>query len=57
MNPLDLFNGQITFKRIYLHPPSSRRIVPEGMKDLDKILLEQENASSKKNKEDNKCKT
>ena len=47
MNPLDLLNGQITFKRIYLQPQTSQRIAPKGMEDLAKFLLEQVKAKSK----------
>ena len=50
MNPLDLFNIRIPLRRIYLQPPTSRRNVPKGMKNLDKYL------SDKKGERDNKVK-
>ena len=50
MNPLDLFNSRIPLRRIYLQPPTSRRNVPKGMKNLDKYL------SDKKGERDNKVK-
>ena len=40
MNPLDLFNGQIPHRRIYLQPPTSRRNISKDMKNLDKYLKE-----------------
>ena len=51
MNPLDLFNGQVPFKRIYLQPPTSQRVVPKGMKNLDKFLSSNKETKDRKNKQ------
>ena len=51
MNPLDLFNGQIPLRRIYLQPSTSRRNIPKGMKDLDKYLSEQRVIENNKEKQ------
>ena len=50
MNPLDLFNGQIPFRRAYLQPPTSRKYVPNGMKDLDKHLNKIKSTANGKSK-------
>ena len=51
MNPVDLFNGQVPFKRIYLQPPTSQRAGPKGMKDLNKFLSSNKEIKDKKNKQ------
>ena len=41
MNVLDVFNGQVPFRRTYLQPTASRKNVPKGLKDLDEYSEEQ----------------
>ena len=38
MNPLDLFNSQYTFERVYLNPPTSQKNLPTDMSQLDEFL-------------------
>ena len=54
MNPLNLFNGQIPFCRVYLQPPTSRKHVPNDMKDLDNYLNKKK--AQQKEKAKSECK-
>ena len=40
MNPLDMFDEKKPMRRFYLPPPTSQKILPIGMKGLDRFFSE-----------------